>query len=601
MDEKLFDGCVKIILEKYVDPVLKGISRKAREEWEHFKVDFDIAFIQYLKNSYSKYSKIKTILYKTEPQFIYDFFEVPFLKRGKNNKRIKAESINDILNISNFIIIQGMGGIGKSTLMKHLFIDEIVTKEYIPVYIELKDINDLESTYTIPDLIFEKMNNLGNDFSKNCLDYALGNGCFVFLLDGYDEIITEKRNKFFKLLDAFCDKYPNNHFIISSRPYSEFIELQRFTVLTTCPFSKDQAISLVRKIKYDEEIKNRFISALEQKLYKDHESFASNPLLLSIMLLTFENYAEIPSKLHLFYANAFETLFEKHDATKAGYRREIRSGLPFDSFRKIFSYFCFISYVQAKIEFSRDDLFDIFNKIKINGITYNTEDYIYDLVNSLCVLYRDGINFRFTHRSFQEYFTAFFLKELSDDNMSRVALSIIRKDPYRASHDSVFRMLSDMTEDRFETNILLPLLTDLEGSIEGNKYDYYLEKIVSKIEFTTRLTQNKLELALFFTAENNLEQFVYRFSNPYRRKNKMVEERQMQAEAKILAYLKNGQEDIDEEGLFADCDSIINTSKLYDMVKETWIGDSISALSTLKNAIEEKQKNMEIDLTGFLQ
>lgn len=132
------------------------------------------------------------------------------------------------------------------------------------------------------------------------MDYALQSGCFLFLLDGYDEISTDKKDAFLRKFERFCDRFPDNYFIVSSRPYSEFVEFQRFSVLTLCNLSKEQALSLVNKIEFDIEIKQRFLEALDKKLYKRHQSFASNPLLLNIMLLTFDNYAEIPEKLHLF-------------------------------------------------------------------------------------------------------------------------------------------------------------------------------------------------------------------------------------------------------------------------------------------------------------
>ena len=107
------------------------------------------------------------------------------------------------------------------------------------------------------------------------------------------------------------------------------------------------------------------------------------------MLLTFDNYAEIPEKLHLFYANAFDTLYSKHDATKSGYRRELRCPLSYDSFKKVFAYFCFSTYYQGKIELSCDDLFSILKKIGSTVTPFNPEDYAFDLTNSICVLYRD--------------------------------------------------------------------------------------------------------------------------------------------------------------------------------------------------------------------
>lgn len=126
-------GCFKTILERYAEPIMQKVIGITKDEWEKFKVDFDIVFVEYIKNAYDKYSKIKTILYRTEPKYIYDFFEVPFLELG-NQKSFKVNSVNSVLDISNFVIIQGIGGIGKSTLMKHLFINELERKDLIPVF-----------------------------------------------------------------------------------------------------------------------------------------------------------------------------------------------------------------------------------------------------------------------------------------------------------------------------------------------------------------------------------------------------------------------------------------------------------------------------------
>ena len=97
--------------------------------------------------------------------------------------------------------------------MKHLFINELELKNLVPIFLELKDINDLENEYEINDIIFEKVNNLGSNLDKKYLEYALKSGCFLFLLDGYDEILSHYKDAFLKKLDAFCDNissYPSN-------------------------------------------------------------------------------------------------------------------------------------------------------------------------------------------------------------------------------------------------------------------------------------------------------------------------------------------------------------------------------------------------------
>ena len=168
-DQEIISSFVKPILEKYADPIIKGIKGFAKDEWEKFKVDFDIVFKKYLNNATEKYSKIKTILYKTEPKYIYDFFECPYLKKGQETA-FKGEDINRILDESNFIIVQGTGGIGKSTFLKHLFLNEVSHKELIPVFIELKDINTLSNDYEITDFIFQKLYVLGSTIDKKYME-----------------------------------------------------------------------------------------------------------------------------------------------------------------------------------------------------------------------------------------------------------------------------------------------------------------------------------------------------------------------------------------------------------------------------------------------
>ena len=456
--------------------------------------------------------------------------------------------------------------------------------------------------YEIIDAILEKLSNLGSSLDKTYMEYALKSGCFLFLLDGYDEIIAEQKDGFFKKLDAFCDKYPSNYYMISSRPCSEFIEFQRFTVLSTKALNKTQAKSLVGKLDFDSEIKYRFISALDSELYERHTSFASNPLLLNIMLMTFDNYAEIPEKLHLFYSNAFETLYSKHDATKAGYKREMRCNLSYDTFRKVFSYFCFISYNQGKVKFFYDDLYSLLEKSSSSSrVSFNINDYIYDLANALCVLYREGIEYIFAHRSFQEYFTSVFLKELPDDLMGKMGLQMLNKDSYRISTDSVFSMLYDMSEDRFEQNILLPVLEEYERECtQVNKYDFYFKNVVSGIRF---VETKRGEIALWHRcpAKINKVNFINESTSQYiARTNGFKEnsEQQEHAEKAVLDYFVKRHDYALGNDITGSM--LIRDQTVYELFKATWIGEKITIMSTLSETLRNNQELMRLDVSNLM-
>ena len=577
------------IFDEYLSPLISKIANKLKITYNEVKIDLEIPFQAYLTNSYEKYSKIKTIIYGIEPKKLYDFFEIPFLKKGSDI--IKPTTTKILTDLSKFLIIEGSGGIGKSTLMKHLFLSELELKDYIPIFIELKDFNE-EGHLELEKLLLKKLNQFHNTFQEEYLDYALQSGCFLFLLDGYDELYSENQKEFFKKLNDFCDKYPENHYILSSRPYSEseFIEFQRFTVIKAVPFNKEQAISLITKIEYpDEELKNKFIRDLESGLYDRHESFASNPLLLNIMLSTYNDYAEIPQKLHLFYYQAFDTMFSKHDATKS-YRRKMLSDLSSDTFKECFAIFCFLTYQKAKTEFTFPEIEEIFKKFppRIKNVL-NIGDFIDDLGNALCVLYREGNRYKFTHRSFQEYFVAYFLNIQTDSKMRDYSFLLIESGKFSTSADSVFPMLEDMSTQRFNNNILIPLLNKFEESKSGEEdlFEYYILNFPVKIEISLDSGTPSLRLVVY-EPHDKLQRFIYYFF-----KNTID-----------YTYYRT----IDDSPLISFCEDnylvgeiikpkhLIKNKELFDLFRESWVGQHTLSLTHYKQKLIEDLKEEDIVL-----
>lgn len=411
-------------------------------------------------------------------------------------------------------------------------------------------------------------------------------------MDGYDELYSENQKEFFKKLNDFCDKYPENHYILSSRPYSEseFIEFQRFTVLKAVPFNKEQAISLIIKIEYpDEELKNKFIRDLESGLYDRHESFASNPLLLNIMLSTYNDYAEIPQKLHLFYYQAFDTMFSKHDATKS-YRRKMLSDLSSDTFKECFAIFCLLTYQKAKTEFTFPEIEEIFKKFppRIKNVL-NIGNFIHDLENCLCVLYKEGNRYKFSHRSFQEYFVAYFLNIQTDSKMRDYSFRLIESGKFRASADSVFFMLEDMNTLRFNSNILIPLLDKFEESKsdEEDLFEYYILNFPVKIEISHSPSDSSLELG-FYEPTGKLQSFIYYFfdntidytvystsdNNP------------------LISFCENNH--LIEKVIGAE--DLIENKELLDLFKKSWVGQKILSLTHYKQKLIESLTDEEIIL-----
>ena len=61
MDQVMIEVFAQEIISRLINPVINGINHISKECWDTFKIEFDIAFKNYLKYSYDKYSNVKTI------------------------------------------------------------------------------------------------------------------------------------------------------------------------------------------------------------------------------------------------------------------------------------------------------------------------------------------------------------------------------------------------------------------------------------------------------------------------------------------------------------------------------------------------------------
>lgn len=88
--------------------------------------------------------------------------------------------------------------------------------------------------------------------------------------------------------------------ILTSRPNDRLIGLNSSVELQTKPLSKEQALNLVRNFDYYG-YEEKFYEELKNGLYEKYQSFVSNPLLLTIMFITYIERYSIPESLNEFY------------------------------------------------------------------------------------------------------------------------------------------------------------------------------------------------------------------------------------------------------------------------------------------------------------
>lgn len=440
-------------------------------------VDYRYAYEEYINNTIQKYSKVKTLIYRHTPKYLYSFYESCNLIYNdcEKHKVIDTSNINNVIKDSSKIIITGTGGIGKTTMLRHFFLNSIKETNFIPVFVELRNFNDMEDI-SLYQLIYQNLKENGFDLEEKYFQYSLTKGAYIFLLDGFDEINGSKKYKVQRCIKSFSDTYRDNKFIITSRPMDELISLSDFVELQSMRLTKEQALRLVSKIEFDEYIKEKFYVELERALYDKYTSFASNPLLLTIMLLTFEAHASIPTNLKDFYEQAFLTLFNMHDATKLAYVRDIKSKLGYDDFKTIFSYICFKSFFNSDYQFSYESLREyikIANE-KFKNIKFNINDYFEDLMLSVCMIIRDGNEYVFTHRTFQEYFAAVYTCKLTDDNQKKLLKFYCQTNSISRRNNEYMKILVNMQNEKFIGLILIPELKKIKRLYDEMGFSYDL-------------------------------------------------------------------------------------------------------------------------------
>lgn len=488
--------------------ILGDLSEKERIRWGK-------VFENYLKKTNENFSKTKTLLYRNIPVDIYEFYECIFLEK-REKISINTQKIANVLNEGHKILITGLGGVGKTILMKHLFLNTIKTTEFIPVLIELRRINGkVNADFNLHEYIVKLLQEYGLSLSEKYYDYTFDEGYYVFLFDGYDEVEDKLKIVLKEEITKFSFKYNKNYFIISSRPLNEFISWENFLELKSLHLNKEQAISMIKKLKYDDEVKERFSKTLENGLFENYYTFASIPLLLLLMLLTYEETATIPSKLNEFYEQAFSVLFNKHDATKGLYIREIRTKLSYENFKKAFSYFCFSTYFRNKYSFSHSEIIQYIETINFEQLgipRFKSEDFLEDLIVSLCLILEEGINYRFVHRSFQEYFSAVYFKELPDEQQKEFFILCMNNEKLEYA-DKFYSILLEIQKDRFMQNIVSTYLEITKN--EMNKNMKYKSDEIRKVclyffkEFSFRIKRNNIKsIKLSISRINKLLFFI---------------------------------------------------------------------------------------------
>lgn len=473
MDSALESG-VKKASENIFNRAANALTDFVKKQYNEYQVDFGTVFEKYLYNASLRYNKIRTLATGNDPRSIIGNKSI-YVSIGVrfDDDEISTDTVEPMLKINNNILILGSGGVGKSMLMRYLFLNTANRGDYIPVLLELRRIsNQSQGNISILDLIYTCMLDYDVQLQREQFEYSLRSGCYIFLLDGLDEVKESLFPETAEAIQKFCAKYPNNPCIITSRPRQNIKPLETFTVVESMALTKEQAVSMASKIWKEDEKTKEFCKQLKETLFDQHKDFAENPLLLSMMFLTFMRNNSIPEHLCDFYQKAYDALYSTHDTNDKGYyTRDFKcNNLDESKFKLIFSRFCFQTYFKEIYEFSEQDILfyirESIQKLKIENIA--VKDYLEDLLDAVCMIIKEGNIYRFSHRSFQAYFAAYYTCTLTDEEQKNMFSSLLSgSDTYVEKRD-YFNLLNQIEHERFAANALEDKLRIIQKETDDN-------------------------------------------------------------------------------------------------------------------------------------
>ena len=309
----------------------------------------------------------------------------------------------------------------------------------IPILInfsEIKSLTDGQQFHAYIQKHIYKMAGVKGKFFSNekirprmdkIIEKKLNQGKFVILLDGYDEIGEEKRYELANIIEEYAKINVKLFFVIASRTAviqnEKYFFVPKERTLNLVPLSKEKILEFLSNWNFQ---KPKLYWELYEKILENHqlEKLAQNPLLLTLICYLFDiSKLHMPENVTEFYKEGTKCLLENWENEKRIFKR---LKIDFDVKSIYLEKIAFYLYCKKEDVFNKSDIFRETKDIVDYGTPQKNvfqEIYLYSGI----VEQVNDEQYRFSHRSFYEFFLAKYIAR----NNEMVSNIVSEKEAYQ--------------------------------------------------------------------------------------------------------------------------------------------------------------------------
>lgn len=485
-DKRLF----AFTLAKLFHEIAKGNGETTTKAKTFYKPKAHItSFPEYVARTIAKYEKIKMPFSEGEERLIDDIYVCNKLssrlsatrnRHSRTQETVIPDATLDLLEAySKKVILVANGGMGKTMLLQHLFLESArkhTQTGRLPIIIELRDFsseNDL-----LDDYIIKTASIYDENLTDKKVEELMASGKCQILMDGADEIDPSDEKAFQRKIAKLVDRYPCNQYVVASRECGLLKGITGFSRMYLHHFSREQSTTLIDNLLkgYDDEASIKSIkNYTEGDFFQRHKVFASNPMLLTFVIMKYPIVESFDGEKRRFYRAVYDAIVYGHDEEKEGYSRVFRSAQNADEFTKVFSELCATTYIKHKSEFDPDTFEDYFeNLVTKNNIenpsAMTSKNFIHDACATACMMYEQDTKLLYIDSGFQEYLFAKYYFQAAPEEL--VALGQTLWDTAETEFNGLdaFEMLKEFSTEKYERYFLKPFLDNVFQGKDKTKH-----------------------------------------------------------------------------------------------------------------------------------